>query len=257
MFDWIQYNKDWFLSGAGIFIVSSLIAVASSLLTLYTKFRSDRKSIKILSVHTKLNKYKIEDSLQKGELAVSYKGKLYDNLCQYLVIVENTGQVAIEGQKLLLKFPPECVKIDFSIKRSSQIIQLEQETYPTEDVQEELHSFQRLEPSDKITISYMLNTTDSENIDIQPRGVDGVRYNLKGYEGISELQNLIVFFAIFLVLGIIPFIGELLQALVVLIASKTIIHVLNELYDKDRKKKSVEINSIKMTDTSVLSIRQE
>ncbi len=141
-----------------------MIAVASSLLTLYTKFRSDRKSIKILSVHTKLNKYKIEDSLQKGELAVSYKGKLYDNLCQYLVIVENTGQVAIEGQKLLLKFPPECVKIDFSIKRSSQIIQLEQETYPTEDVQEELHSFQRLEPSDKITISYMLR--DMENADI-------------------------------------------------------------------------------------------
>ena len=121
MLDWIELNKDWFLSGAGIFIVSCLVAIFSSLLTLYLKFKSDRNKRKVISLHTKLNKYKIENSSRKDDLAVTYKGASYENLCQYLIIVQNTGAVAVEVQKLLIKFPDECKKIDFSIKCSSYL----------------------------------------------------------------------------------------------------------------------------------------
>ena len=257
MLEWIELNKEWFLSGVGVFAVTAIIAVFSSLLTLYLKLRSDKKKKKIISIQTKINKYKIETASNDDDLAVSYKGKAYKNLCQYLVSVENVGPVAVEGQKLLVSFPRICQKIEFQISKSSNTIKHDTEVFSSEDQDEELLTLQRLEPSDKVEFSYILDSEIIDEIDAQPRGVDGVEYNLKGYESISELRHLISYVALFLLIGAIPIVGSMLQVLVLLAASSTIINVVEEIRAQNRNAKTLTITNVRMDGDSTFTVNQE
>lgn len=253
MLNWIEINREWFLSGVGVFAVSIFLAVVSSLLTLYIKFRSERKSRREISIQTKLNVYEIEKSLNHEHLAVSYKGVTYKNLCQYIILVNNSGPVAVDMLSILVTLPKSCKKIDFSASKSSDSLLVSKEQFSSENKTEELHNIKRIEPSDAITFSYILDTEFREKIDIQPRGVDGVRYHMKGYESIPKLRQLISYAAIFLFIGAIPFVGTMLQVLVLLAASNTIINVVEEFRNKNLNTK-IEIGNIEMGNDSMLTV---
>ena len=257
MLEWIELNKEWFLSGVGIFVVTTVIAVFSSLLTLYIKLRSDIKKRKIISIQTKINKYKIETTSKDDDLAVSYKGHIYNDLCQYLVSIENIGPVAVEAQKFIITLPRICQKIDFQITKTSNTINHNTEVFSMEDKYEELHSFSRIEPLDGVKFSYIIDSEMIDDIDIQPRGADGVKYNLKGYESTPELKHLIVYVALFLLIGAVPIMGGMLQTLVLLAASNTIINVVEEFRAQSRTPKALTIKDIRMDGDSIFTINQK
>ena len=257
MREWVELNKEWFLSGAGIFIITSIVAVFSSLLTLYIKYKNESKKRKIISLSTKINKYSIESSDNKSDLNVTYKGITYNNLCQYLIQIKNDGAVGIENQQLLISLPLECELIERNVKLSSQTISYDTEDFKGEDKTEYLYDFHRLEVNDFATISYLLDSEQIENANVQPRGIDGVRYNYKGYENIPEVRVLVFFIALFILVGTFPFIGGAFQALVVLFASPTIVNIVSELKRRDISQKSINIAEVSVDDDAQINIVQK
>lgn len=257
MLEWLELNKQWVLSGAGVAIITSIVAIASSLITLVIKIRSERKGLKRMTFSTKLNLYQIENDERSDDLAVSYQGQPYANLCQYLITIKNSGQVAIEGQQLLLKFPEGSIILDFALNRSSNIINNERNILNESGVREELHTISRLEQPDTLTYSYIINTTAPNSIVCQPRGVDGAKYIFSGLEEeVPEFRKLILFLVIFLLIGNIPIVGGMLQILVIIAASQTIVRVYEEWRDRHLKEKSMSINKIKIEGDGRLSIVQ-
>lgn len=89
---WIEHNKEWFLSGAGLFLVSSVVSFASVILTLWWKSRAERRRKKKLRVSVNLTRFSVpslnfEKNISQEHVKVSYKGTEYENLCIYSAIV--------------------------------------------------------------------------------------------------------------------------------------------------------------------------
>ena len=257
MFYWIEQNKDWFLSGAGIFIISSIIGLISSLLTLYLKIRIDKKKRKLLSVKTKLNKYQIETTSNGEKLKVFYKERTYDNLCQYIVEIKNEGYIGINDQNILVTLPKDGEVVNLSVNCNSHAIKWEKKTLVCTEKQEVLYRFNRLERHDNILISYLLNTDRIDQISIQPRGTDGVDYIFQENEPVSDIKLLIIYISLFILAGSLPFIGSAVQAFVLLISSSTIIRVIREFQGNNDKENYININKIDMNESARIQILQK
>jgi hypothetical protein len=257
MFYWIEQNREWILSGVGVFVISSMIGFVSSLLTLYFKFRSDKKKRKFLSIKTKLNEYKIQNRSDSEKLKIFYQEKTYDNLCQYIVEIKNDGFVGIDGQDLLMALPRNCEVVRSIVNCSSQAIKWDEELLENIEKQEILYRFKRIERSDKIRISYLLNTDNVEQISIQPRGADGVCYTFQEDENIPSFEMLIIYMVLFVLFGAIPFIGNVAQAFILLISSSTIIDVLKDFQKKMKSDNMLTINTIDMDKSATIKIYQK
>lgn len=257
MFYWIEQNKDWFLSGAGIFVVSSLIGLISSLLTLYLKIRIDKKKRKLLSVKTKLNEYQIKTTSDGEKLKVFYKERTYDNLCQYIVEIKNEGYVGINDQNILVTLPKDSEVVNLSVNCNSHAIEWEEKILGCTEKQEILYCFNRLERHDNILISYLLNTEHIEQIGIQPRGTDGVDYIFQENEPVSDIKLLIIHISLFILAGSLPFIGSAVQAFVLLISSTIIIRVIREFQKNNNKENYINIKKLDMNESARIQILQK
>ena len=257
MFYWIEQNKDWFLSGAGIFVVSSLIGLISSLLTLYLKIRIDKKKRKLLSVKTKLNEYQIKTTSDGEKLKVFYKERTYDNLCQYIVEIKNEGYVGINDQNILVTLPKDSEVVKLSVNCNSHAIEWEEKILGCTEKQEILYCFNRLERHDNILISYLLNTEHIEQIGIQPRGTDGVDYIFQENEPVADIKLLIIHISLFILAGTLPFIGSAVQAFVLLISSTIIIRVIREFQKNNNKENYININKLDMNESARIQILQK
>lgn len=230
--DWLEQNKDWVFSGAGIAAITALIAILSSLIT----YQINKRLRKKLTLNTNLKQYKLNlrqhqanDADRIKDLKVTYKDISYDNLCEFIVIAKNTGVVAIENQHLLVKLPENCSLIDIFTEKSSQVIETEQQKIQGTESLECLHRLSRLEPSDKVTLTYMIDTQITERISCEPRGVDEIDYDYSGSRIARDLhQSLVLYFSLFILCGSLPFIGKIFQSLVVLVAAPRIIEFLRD-----------------------------
>ncbi|EKV01343.1 hypothetical protein Lepto7375DRAFT_3510 [Leptolyngbya sp. PCC 7375] len=229
---WLEENKDWVFSGAGVTAITALIAILSSFIT----YRINRRLRKKLTLKTNLTEYKlnlehnqINDVDRTKDLTVTYKDIPYNNLCEFITIAENTGVVAIENQHILIKFPADCSLVDIVTEKSSQFIQIEQEEMRGPEALEYLYRLSRLEPSDKVALTYLIDTQATEKISCEPRGVDEIDYDYSGSGIIRDLyQELVLYFALFVLCGSLPFIGKVFQSLVILTAAPRIIEFLRD-----------------------------
>ena len=218
---WIEQNKEWFLSGAGIFLLSSIVSFASVLIALRWQSRAEKKKEKRLRISTTLNKFSAPTSNLGKEISpehvkVSYKGTEYNNLCLYSVTGSNYGIPAITEQRLHFLFPSDAEIIEVFQEKTINSIGLNIEEHQEKNTKEVIYTFDRLEPNDSFSISYLLNIEDTESIDFEPRGVDGIEYTYSGEFERSDIEKIIYFIAIFVFSGAVPIIGSVIQGLVIL-----------------------------------------
>lgn len=242
--EWLEQNKDWFLSGAGIFIVSSIVSFASVLLTLWWKSRSEKKKLKRLKVSSGVSRLTISspnesDAISDDHVKVSYKGNEFENLCVYTVQVNNIGIPAIEKQRLHILIPTEARIIEVVENKSLQSIKLDKKEMNDSEKKEIIYEFERLERNDMCSISYLLDMKDSLSISSEPRGVDEIEYSYKEDIDSYEINRLVLYVATFVFADMIPLIGGLLQALVVIAASPVIIEMFRKYAENKRSNDSV------------------
>ncbi len=235
MEDWIIQNKEWFLSGAGIFVIGGVFSFLSVLFTLWFKSRSEKKKIKRLLLSEKLVKFELPDAegeIDNSALLVSYRGNEYKHLCHYTISITNAGIGAIETQKLLFSFPNNTSILEFFENASNSSINLRSEKIEkTNDI---LYSVDRLEPGEKISISMLANSEDSDSIECKPRGVDNIDYIWGKTSSTSDIEVLVVLLAAFIFVDIVPLIGNVLQGLVILASAPVLVRITESLISQRR-----------------------
>ncbi len=229
--EWLEQNKDWFLSGAGIFIVSSIVSFLSVVLTLWWKSRIERKKKKKLKVVSALSRFSIPSSennttIPREHIKISYKGKEYENLCVYSAKAQNIGIPAIENQRLHVLLPENADVIEIIEDKSLASIHVNNEQIESTGSNESIYTFERLESNDYWQINFLLDMSPSSNISCKPRGVDNIDYSYKEELDVTEVNKLVIYISTFVFSDMIPFFGGLIRALVVIAAAPIVIELI-------------------------------
>jgi hypothetical protein len=256
--DWIILNKEWFLSGAGIFIVGGIFSFLTVLVTLWFKGRSERKKRKLLQLAEKLVKFELprtEGEIDNGSLSVSYKGSEYKHLCHYTLSLENSGNSAIENQNLLFSFPMEALILEqIEVVSNSSINVSSEKISGTNDL---LYTIDRLESRETLSLTMLINVEASEAINCKPRGVDNIDYAWGKTSSTSDVELLVFFLATFVVVDIVPFMNSALQGLVILASAPLLVRIAGTLFNKKSAGNIVNISGgLNVTDEAMVTVHQ-
>lgn len=257
--EWIEQNKEWFLSGAGLFLVTSVVSFFSVLFTLWLKSRAERKKRKKLRIGTSTTKFSLPtSSLDRKEFAndikVIYEGTEYDNLCIYTVSVCNIGSKAIQNQRIHLVSPANRKVIKTFHEKSLNSIKISKEEHNGEYI----YTFERLETDDCCSISFLMELDNFEKIACEPRGVDDIDYIKSGDVESSEIEILVYIVAAFVFSDFIPLFGDFLQGMVVLASAPIILKLYKRHFSNSRKSEnSLTISGdVNINEKGVLMIKQ-
>lgn len=261
--EWIEQNKEWFLSGAGIFMVSSIVSFLSVVMTLWWKARTERKNKKKLKVVSGLSRFSVPASDNSAKISpehikISYKGNEYDNLCIYSAKIQNTGVPAIEKQRLHLLLPSNANVIEVIEKKSLASIDVSNQQVDGDGSRELIFTFERLESNDSWEVNYLLDMKSSASISCKPRGVDNIDYSYKEELDTTEVNKLVMYLATFVFADMIPVFDGLIRALVVIAAAPTVIEIMKN-YSQNKRSSDNVLNisgGIKVDESGELSINQ-
>lgn len=228
MIEWINQNKEWFLSGAGLLLLNGIVGFASVLLTLLWGAGEDRKRRK--SIQLNITRHLIStvkpDSfgpIETPRFTVSYKNGVYDRLFLFSVVIRNAGKTAITGQRLHFLIPKEANVVEIIDNRSLNSISMLRSEQTHEKAHEHIFTIDRLEPNDNCAVAYLIDFANPDSIECLPRGVDEVEYSYSRDFQRSEIEKIILLAAFFVFAGAIPVVGDVAQALVILASMPTIL----------------------------------
>lgn len=236
--------------------------LAGASLTLIAKLRSDRKKRKALLVSTEVRRFSLEkdgknEFVADGGLKVSYKGREYDHLLLYSILIKNTGYGSITNQGVVFLASSDTEIIEHKIEMKPLAIPYSTNQIVTENGQEYHFEFSKLANLDNINISYLVNSKSSEPIRIFPRGSDEVEYVNEDMvaQDLAEtdLRKLFTFFALYIVFDAIQFFAGAFQACVVLLAIPTAMNVIKSILNK-KNQPSININGINLEGENRVSI---
>lgn len=243
MTSWVITNKEWFFSGAGIFIISCIISLISIIGTLAFKSKAEKRKMKKLNIDFNIKKIFLpgtaDDTYEEKQfsqnLNVSYKNKAYENLCYIMIDIRNTGLIAIENQSVLINFPEETVFVEKYEKFCNSTIKVISE-------KEEIHEknieivikINRLETNDNVQFTYLIDASDSGLINVNPRGVDNIEYSYDNAskKNIDNYEKLLLIIGLYIIFDTIPFFGGYLKALVIVFNFPTLKAIIMKLLQK-------------------------
>ncbi|SKC32551.1 hypothetical protein CZ809_02067 [Photobacterium piscicola] len=231
MQEWLLSNREWVFSGAGIFAITVIFSILSAMITLYLKRRYQSKLRKKLQVVTNIVQFDLsadESGIDNESLLVSYKSKEYRNLCYYSVKVTNIGASAINNQSLLFTIPKIAQVIESSVQPSNSSISVMRKI--NDDTQDEVHSIDRLENSESVSITYLVNLEKVDEMKCIPRGIDNIDYSYDNKQSTTnDTELLVMFIAVFIFVDIVPVIGSALQGLIVFVSAPLIVRIVRTL----------------------------
>lgn len=259
---WLEENKEWFLSGAGIFLISSIVSFASIILTLWFKSRSEKKKLKKLLILSNTTKFSAPaltqfQDISVDNMSISYKGQEYKDLSLFSIQIKNIGMPAILQQKLHLTIPLDSIVIEFSEEKSMESIIVKKQELIGKNKKEIIYTLDRLESNDIFNALYLINTKNEEEITCDARGVDGIEYYHKDEIDRPQIEKLITYFAVFIFAGAIPF-GDSIRAVIVLMASPLLISLYkSHIKNRDNDKNSITVHGgIRVDESGTLHINQ-
>ena len=256
MLEWIEENKEWIFSGAGIAAVSAVVAIVSAVLTYWFRLRLEKRRRKQATLQNSLKSYRIGDDSDDKNLEVSYQGKSYSNLCQYQTEFTNTGSIAIENQQLLFRFPRDTKIVEDSKKFSTNTIGSSADEVTGESELEIVHTLNRLEPGDSASFSFLLDTSQSNRIECLPRGVDEIDYSTTANAAASEAQKLVAYAALFVLMGAMPFFESVFQAGVILAAGPTLLSFSRTVASRRKGQNRLITTEISAVEGGTINIKQ-
>ncbi|WP_200286505.1 hypothetical protein [Rhabdochromatium marinum] len=136
-------------------------------------------------------------------------------------------------------------------------ISIEKSEIEENNKREEIYTFDRLEQNDACGITYLLDVEDTSRINYEPRGVDEIEYVRTDEVGRTEIENAIVFIAMFLIVGSIPVIGGLTQGVLLLASTSVLLDLYRKFFAKQRSDSGLHIEGgISVSEEGVLNISQ-
>lgn len=262
MNDFLDTNRDWIFSGVGVTAITAIFSIISSVATYLIQNRNYNRSRKKALIKKDLKRYEIEtDDIpgNVGNLVVSYNGRPCEILCRFTVTIRNIGLPAIRGQQLLFSFPENCsILEDAEPNRNTGVIIVEREELQSNGKTEHLYEIQVLEREDNVSISYILDTVNAEELRCEPRGVDEIDYNFSEFANSSDISVLIALFALFVMSGAVPIIGNIFKAGVILAASPYLVRIIQNLIDFLKQENSIiNLRDISIAEGGKLDIFQQ
>lgn len=266
VYNWLDNNKEWFLSGAGILIITSVCSIISIIGTLVIKNRQERKSKKKIKMdisYKELSLPKIDSKLKELDvLDVSYKGTKYNNLCYVTIKLTNIGLIAVENHNILISFPLETCFIEERIIPSNSTIKIVDQT--KEELNDKIEctkKINRLEPNDFVEYIYMIDSIEYREVNAQVRGVDNLEVEYTGKNMLGHNLDIIEFIAralaLFIVFDTIPIAGNYLKALTILFSYNKVKDIVIILYNRRKSSNALVINSMNIREGSVCKINNK
>jgi hypothetical protein len=187
--------------------------LAGAFLTYFLNQRSARRKQAKLLVTTQRVDYSIAARDQQlKDLRVSFRGQGFDNLLLYQVAIENVSNKTVPNSVLLIQFNKETSIIDRSIV-TRPIARDTGFKHQTSSDNAYLWEVGELKPRDSASLKLLLAPTTP--IEWGWRGDDDVEVTSYGREAPQaverELRNLIFWAALFLLIGSVPFFGDLMR----------------------------------------------
>jgi len=228
--------------------------LAGAILTLIAKLWSERRRRRIINLDIHKQLFSLPEagsqaSMPSEELTVSYKHNVYKNLALYAVKLDNIGYRGVDGLELVFSFPRDTLVVDHFLTTSPTLISHTEEQRVSNQLPERIYRFNRIEPDDNVTISFLLTCQEIEKIHCLPRGTDEVEYFIgeRGFK--TEIEQAayrsLVYFAIIISLGAVPIIANVLEGIAVLLAIPSVIRLMTLINaQKDRRTNQVEIETI-------------
>jgi hypothetical protein len=199
--------------------------LAGALLTYTLNQRATRRKQARILVATERVDYSIAGRDKNLEdLRVSYNGRSYDSLLLFKITIDNTSTRTIKNSPILILF-----------EKGTKIVDRSSLTLPTsrridwigEEGQDYAYRWDagELKPGDSASTSILLTPTTTVNW--LWRGDDDVEVISAGHEGVQtferELRNVIVWIALYVSVGVIPFFSSLAQGLLLIISMPFIV----------------------------------
>ena len=243
---WLNENKEWFFSGTGIFIVSSIFSIISIVFTIILKEWVEKKKKKKLNLKLNLEKIFLhnldKDELFSNNLHVLYENQEYANLCYIEIFVKNIGTIAIREQGILLSLPKETILIDKHEVFSNSTIKVINDTETIYgDNKEIVKKIDRLEPEEYASFVYIVDTKEVEKINVKQRWESDTIYieDNKLKSSTDIYGKLLLIIAYFIFFDSLPFVGGYFKTLVLIINFSTLKEIIVMLLTK---KEAVENN---------------
>jgi hypothetical protein len=232
--EWLSQNYQWFLSGLGL----SIFSVAIGFLGYWYKARSESKKKNKLNLSESITKFDLprNDTFGHEAISVSYNSKSYENLVHYYATAENIGLTSIQNQNIFIELPDDFSVVSSKTTTSSKAIGLSANS--SVDGSELSYVIDRLEPGEYVSISILGDTCSPEHIKTKPRGVENVEYSSdkKLSSGApDDIQVALMLLGAFIATGSVPFIGTVLQAVLIMVGSPFISRVIRSMVGNKRQ----------------------
>ncbi|BAZ53277.1 hypothetical protein NIES4103_59510 [Nostoc sp. NIES-4103] len=228
--------------------------LGGAIFTLLTRMWTDRSRRKIVKFSIGKQRFSLPDNISQGfidsdSLTVSYKNEGYSHLALYSVTVENIGYGSVEGQKVVFIFPEKTTVIEEVCSCSVPTVTYKVEDYSTEAKITKDYTFTRIENSDSVTISFLVDCEFLDEIKCLPRGTDNVDYLIGDNRPKSEIEQsvrkLLLYLVMFVIVGgfdIIPPLDDAVRALILFVSIPDVTGLINSAFL--RKASSSENNSV-------------
>jgi hypothetical protein len=213
--------------------------LGGAIFTLITRFWADRSRRRIIRFSIGKQRFSLpenisQDFIDPDSLTVSYKNKGYSHLALYSVKVENVGYGSVEGQKVVFIFPQKTTVIEEVCSCSVPTITYKVEDYSTKAKETKDYTFTRIENSDSVVISFLVDCEFLDDIQCLPRGTDNVDYVIGDNKPKSEIEqtvrNLLLYLVIFVLVGafdIIPPLDDAARALILVLLIPDVTGLIN------------------------------
>jgi len=245
--------------------------LAGAIFTLIANSKYRKKNRKVLNIEEKLHRYSLNrnSSLNiDNEIKITYNSVEYPNLSLYNAKLTNSGKKRIDRSKIILRFRESDDVIWSKINSSPIDIKKEYEISRSivDDTQYvDYHLLiENMEVDDIISLSFLFNSRDPEQIKLLPREFDE---NLIVKEGeISsfndiedDFKQILYAYVVFIFSGMIPMFGSIVKAGIFFIMIPSIIRVLNFFLNRNKRdvKRKIEIKDTNVSKILYVSINEK
>lgn len=239
--------------------------LAGAILTLVAKIWADRRKKKTLQIVAKSKRFTL-DSDEKDELAskqglkVSYLGNEYNDLLWYSTEIRNIGYGNINNQKIIFLLSSDTHILKEEIHIHPLAVSHSVNDAKTENGVEKCYEFPNISGDDVISISFLINSPSIEAIRLFPRGNDETEYSMNSGESLNQLESdirkLLLYLAMFVLMGAMPFSEGIFQALVVISSIPTVSKIIINLKFMKRSEQLI-INNLSVDGGSRVAIESK
>ncbi len=181
---------------------------------------------------------------------------------RYKSVINNIGYGGVDSPKIIYLFPANTKIIEHEIVSSPIKIPYTEDTKTTDQGIEHSIKWERIEKTDNVVASFLLECQEPDSIKCNPRDLEGVECKIGQFVLQDELESKIriiaVLFSMFILFGMAPILREILQAVIVILMIPHFLYIANALIRSLKNNEvSVKTSKFYVEKEGVLTVNQK